>query len=298
MRLKEPSVCKIRKTLIFEEPVLATAAVSGDWHISPIVSEGQLEMLKKAFSKIRPELIVLQGDLMDSPAEFQNPESVRKLRRWFSTCREFAPTVMVLGSHDYIEPRAGGVVDERALPRWKKICEETGVELLNDRWFETEHIRIFGIFQGPEYCRTLDGRHENNPEVFERRLVELGGRLKTDTKKANWLVAHAPDMTKRAREIIAAQFDIASFGHTHGGCLPLGVDTVVDKVGRHGGIVSPTLRPFPSNVRGVKRFRGLVEIINSGMVATQYCAPKATQYLNFAKAAEVNFVKIGTRKLD
>ena len=276
---------------------MATAAVCGDWHISPIVSGRQLEMLGKAFRKIQPELIVLQGDLMDSPAEFDNPKSVQKLREWFLTCRSFAPTVMVLGSHDYIEPRKNGTVDERAMGRWKKICQETGVKMLNNEWFETEHIRIFGMFQGPEYCRTPEGKHENNPVVFENQLVESRQRFTKDRKKARWFVAHAPDMTKRAREILAEHFDIASFGHTHGGCLPLGVDTIVDKMGRHGGIVSPTLKPFPSNIRGVSRFRGMTEIINSGMVATQNCAPKATQYLNFAKAAEVNFVKIGTRQL-
>ena len=298
MRLQEPVVCKIRQTLVFEEPILATAAVCGDWHISPIVSERQLEMLKKAFATIQPELIVLQGDLMDSPAEFDNPESIQKLRKWFLACRGFAPTIMVLGSHDYIEPRKNGAVDNRALYRWEKICQETGVIMLNDKWVETTHIRVFGMFQSLEYCRTPEGKHENNPEVFESRLVELEQSYFTkDTSKARWFVAHAPDMTKRAKEILAEYFDIASFGHTHGGCLPLGVDTMVDKARRRGGLVSPTLKPFPSNVRGVKRFRGITEIINSGMVATQNCAPKATQYLNFAKAAEVNFVKIGTRKL-
>lgn len=294
VKLKEPVICKIPEVQIFEAPFITSAAVSGDWHISPIVSENQYKMLEKAFKKIQPEVIILQGDLMDSPAQFKVNESVEKLRRWFTLCTSFAPTVMVLGSHDFIEPTKHGRVDEEALAYWRKICAETGVHLLNDAWFETEHVRIFGMLQGPEYCLTPEKKHKNNPKVLEKRLMEL--ELKTTPDKANWFVAHAPDMTKKAEEILAEKFDVASFGHTHGGCLPLGVDTVVDKVGGHRGIISPTLRPFPGEARGVKKIGKMTRIINSGMVGTQNCAPKPTQYLNFAKAAEIDFVKIGARK--
>lgn len=297
MKLKEPSICKIRKVEIFEAPFVAHVAVSGDWHISPIVTNRQYEMLNRAFLEIRPELIVLQGDLMDDPGQFSNPESVEKLRRWFLLCRSFAPTVMVLGSHDYIELKKGGKAVPGAMESWQKICQETGVKILNDEWFETEHIRIFGLFQSPEYCITPSGKHRNSPRVFERKLEELSRFFTSDTTKARWFVAHAPDMTKQAEEILVQNFDVASFGHTHGGCLPIGLDAAVDKVGGHGGIISPTKRPLPSNVRGVRKIGSLTKIINAGMVATQNCAPKATQYLNFAKAAEIDFVKIGARKL-
>ncbi|MBQ7040722.1 metallophosphoesterase [Candidatus Saccharibacteria bacterium] len=297
MKLKEPLVLKTPIVQVFDGPLLATAAISGDWHISPIVSDNQLEMLKTAFSKIRPELIILQGDLMDSPTEFRRAESVEKLYKWFRLCMSFAPTVMVLGSHDYIEPRQSGKVSQTALLGWQKVCEETGVKLLNDQWFETKHIQIFGMEQGPDYCLTPKNKHKNNPRVFELHLKELlkNGELKTKNHKARWFIAHAPDMTKAAEQILAENFDIASFGHTHGGCLPLGLDTVVDKAGGHGGLISATNRPLPSNVRGIKKIGNLTKIINSGMVATQNCAPRPTHYLNFAKAAEVTFVKIGSK---
>lgn len=296
VKLGEPLICKITETKIFEPPFLASAAISGDWHISPIVSHRQFEMLKTAFSKIQPELIVLQGDLIDSPDQFNNPSSVQKLKEWFRMCLSFAPTVMVLGSHDYIEPSKTGRIDKSALSNWQHICTETGVKLLHDQWFSTEHLRVFGMAQGPDYCLTPENKHKNNPKVFEQHLQKLFHNVTIPPDKVNWFIAHAPDMTKQAEKILAEKFDIISFGHTHGGCLPLGIDTLVDKTGRHGGIISPTMRPLPSNVRGVKKIGKMTKIINSGMVATQNCAPKATQYLNFAKAAEVNFVKIGTRK--
>ena len=297
MKLKEPSICKIREVEVFEAPFLAKVAVSGDWHISPIVGEGQYQMLKEALSKIQPELIILQGDLIDDPGQFKNPESVEKLRRWFQLCISFAPTVMVLGSHDYIGLERGGKMDTIALRNWQKICKETEVQMLNDKWFETEHIKVFGMFQSPEYCLTPTGKHRNNPRIFEQKLKELSTVLEADTKKVRWFVAHAPDMTKAAEAILVRHFDVASFGHTHGGCLPRGLDTAVDKIGGHGGIISPTKRPLPSDVRGVRKIGSLTKIINAGMVATQNCAPKLTQYLNFAKAAEITSVKIGTRKL-
>ncbi|MBR3177653.1 metallophosphoesterase [Candidatus Saccharibacteria bacterium] len=294
MKLKEPIVCKITKTQILKPPFVAKVAVTGDWHISPIVSRDQFLKIKAAFLEIQPELIILQGDLMDSPAQFENSESVKKLYEWFYLCMSFAPTVMVLGSHDYIEPSKKGRIDELALSNWQKVCGDTGVKLLNDDWFSTEHIRVFGMYQGPDYCLTPEGKHKNNPLIFEKHLNALN--LETFPDKVNWFVAHAPDMTKRAEKMLSEKFDVASFGHTHGGCLPLGVDALVDKVGGHGGIISPTKRPLPSDVRGVKKIGKMTRIINSGMVATQNCAPKATQYLNFAKAAEINFVKVGTRK--
>jgi len=90
------------------------------------------------------------------------------------------------------------------------------------------------------------------------------------------------------------KFDVFSFGHTHGGCVPVGADFVVDALGLHGGIVAPFLKWFPKRfMRGREILPNKASfIVNTGMVMTQNSAPKLLQYVNFLKAAEVTEVVV------
>lgn len=277
-------------------------ALTGDWHISRIVTEKQRRFLKRRLTEIKPDVIILQGDSFDTPKAFLDSHLVLELKKSLRLCAKIAPTVMVLGNHDQIEPISAAPksradfythVFPNVVNEWRKICRETGVKLLIDSWFEVKDLRIFGFYQGPEayYCKPHE-KGENFP-AMKRKLKELSeeGVLKFKEGKAHWLAAHSPiNELYKMKELRG--FDAFSFGHTHGGCLPIGVDWVADKLGWHGGIVAPFKRAFPRRfMRGREKVNGGASyIVNTGMISIHDSAPKVLQYLNFLKAAEVTEV--------
>ena len=107
-----------------------------------------------------------------------------------------------------------------------------------------------------------------------------------------WFASHAPLLNDQVIEKLSS-FDIASFGHTHGGIVPLGLDELFDKLNWHFGLISANHKPFPRNVRGVKAISDSTFLaVNPGMVGTHFCVSRPLQNMNFVKAAEVSVIEL------
>ena len=298
MKLNEPTVLKIREHVVNSQKKVphASVMVTGDWHISPIISKRQAEFLQEAIETTKPDAIILQGDIIDSPAELKRETSLEKLTHELKLCSDAAPTMLVLGSHDFIMPTTpASLMKKSALPLWKKICDKCNVKLLLNESFEpVPGIVFYGMFQDEKVVLGLDKNglpfHENSPESFLEALEKIDFKL--DASKFNWFVSHAPLMSEGAIKKLSG-FDILSFGHTHGGIVPRGMDEVFDKFGLTFGLISTKKRPLPSAVRGIKPVGdSTLMLINPGMTGAQFCAPKPLQNLNFVKAAEISVVKL------
>lgn len=298
MKLNEPTVLKLREHVVncAKKVPEISVMITGDWHISPIVSSRQADFLREAIEVTKPDVIILQGDIVDSPTELKRETSLEKLRTELLICSDAAPTMLVLGAHDYITPTTPAkVMKDFSLDIWEKNCKKCNVKLLMNEKFEPiPGVVFYGMFQDESMVLGLDrhGRrkHHSNPDVFLRKLKKID--FKCDESKINWFITHAPMISK---EIVAelAGFDIASFGHTHGGIVPRGMDEAFEKFGINFGLISPERRLFPGLVRGVKPVGdSTLLLIDPGMTGAQFCAPKFAQNLNFVKAAEVSVVKL------
>ena len=290
MSLKETKLYKRQTFYVHPEAEIdekVSVAITGDWHISPIVSDAQKYAIYETLLKIEPDLIVLQGDLIDSPTELFDKSSLKKLKDTLSLCSDTAPTVLVLGGHDFITPTDPGV-ELDVLPLWQEICEETEIHLLNDEWFELDNIRVFGCAQEADTVMDQDGHRKDNSRPFQEKLIELNLEPKPD--KINWFVAHAPNLTRKSIKALK-HFDVISFGHTHGGCVPIILDKILDATHSNAGLISPEMKPFPKLVRGAKMLStDTTMVINTGLIATHYSAPKPLQYLNPLKKGEITEV--------
>lgn len=301
----EPTVFKLRSTEIVtgRNIKLVRVLTTGDWHISPIVSERQEQFLSEGITEGKPDIIILQGDLIDSPDELENPTSLEKLKSQMLLCSLSAPTVLVLGSHDFITPtRPAQPKTEWALKQWRRICRECDVKLLLNDWYTDGKISIFGAFQDEDYClrrkRSFISNkkgvyHGNNPEALARKLSKYRDDFDSlDNQKVNWFAAHSPKIDKKTIQL-CKNFDVMSFGHTHGGIVPRGLDEIFEKHGWNFGIISPEKTLFPRFVRGIwQNDTGTYTVMNAGMVGAQNCAPKITQMMNFIKAAEINITEV------
>ncbi len=277
-------------------------ALTGDWHVSKIVSDKQRTFLENRLKQIRPDVIILQGDLFDTPDSFRDGKLLAELKKSLKVCARIAPTVLVLGNHDQVLPShekpttreeymkrvVPGIVDE-----WRGICRETNVKLLLDSWFKIKDLRIFGFLQNYEAYYIKPGEKGENLPVMKQKIKALASEGVFDTKngKVNWFAAHAPiNELYEMKEL--SNFKVFSFGHTHGGCLPIGADVLADKLGFHGGIVAPFSKWFPVRfMRGHERTdSGAHLIVNTGMVLSQYSAQFPLRYINSFKTAEVTEV--------
>ena len=83
MFLKEPVVCRVPKYIVktgkLKTPV--KVALTGDWHISKIVSNRQYDILENRLGKMQPDVIILQGDLLDTPSGLDDEKLVRALKK-------------------------------------------------------------------------------------------------------------------------------------------------------------------------------------------------------------------------
>ena len=305
MKLSEPNILKLRlhKILLDRKIQPVRVMVTGDWHISPIISEKQLNYLKDAIVESDPDIIILQGDLIDSPIELRRETSLKKLVKELKLCAATAPTVLVLGGHDYVTPsKPPKIMLETSIRLWKKVCKRCGVKLLLNEWFEMPGLRIFGSFQDPRCMLKKNRKGEltywDSPAGFAKNLKDIEKKMTEKLKKDSdysgitWFAAHAPLFNNEVLEYLTP-FDIASFGHMHGGIVPRGLDEIFAKFDLHFGLISPNRTPFPRRARGVMPIsETTMTVINPGMIATHFCMPKLIQNMNFIKAAEVSVVEV------
>lgn len=300
MKLNEPTVLKVRDFYVKTEKKTPeiTIMVTGDWHISPIISSRQADFLSEAVKKVKPDVIILQGDMVDSPAELKRETSLKKLIFELKICSDAAPTMLVLGGHDYMMPTDPvKVLKKSSVQLWQKICKKCNVKLLmNESYEPTPGVVFYGMFQDERCTVKLDKNgqktHDGSAEGFLEQLNEADFRL--DTKKFNWFVSHAPLLSREAISVLS-EFDMLSFGHTHGGIVPRGMDEALERLGLNFGLISPLKELLPPLARGIKPVgESSLVLINPGMTGAQFCAPKPLQQLNFIKAAEVTAVKISS----
>lgn len=304
MFLKEPGKYKIKEyTIPFfsdhnQKPVVV--ALIGDLHISPIVSDKRIEKVSTLLRKTKPDLIVIHGDLIDVTEYLLDEKLREKLLTELKNCSDIAPTIAVSGNHDLFigkkQAKKLGVKRPHS-PSWaerefESALKEANVKFLKDEWFEFKGVRFFGFFQNVDCLSNEKKQIDNLPEM-KRKIERLSkkGALKTNPEAVNWFVSHAPigDLVKM-KELRG--FEVFSFGHMHGGLMPMGIDYVVDKMGWRGGLIGPHKELLPGRqMRGIETLPNRAKVIvTTGIAGISSTAPKALQNLNFLKAAEITKV--------
>lgn len=174
--------------------------VASDIHLGTIVGEKRLSALCRATEELRPDLLLLPGDILDEDPQTIMRDSVGDLLR---SLKAKHGVFAVTGNHEYI----GGV--ERAC----RYLEEHGIRVLRD-----QAVVISGLFH-------LVGREDRSINRFtgknRKSLAELLAPL--DRSLPVILIDHQPFQLEEASQAgVALQLS----GHTHHGQLwPLNLVT-------------------------------------------------------------------------
>ena len=168
-------------------------AVISDLHVGTFLDEKWLEERIDQVNALRPDVVVLLGDLFEGDSPGERKKSMMHLFHEIS-----APLGVwgVTGNHE-----SHGGLDSTI-----QFLEEAGVNMLRNRWSELEPgVVLAGIDDRRDHSQT--------PDTTDQVGRALSGR---PSSCATIFLSHRP---QRAEEVAGAGVGLMLSGHTHGGQL-------------------------------------------------------------------------------
>ena len=263
---KASDILEVRESIFYNKNIdkdIKIASV-GDIHISKTVGERDINNICESISSENPDYICLLGDLVDSPKELTKEKSINNLKSLVKTCSTIAPTMIVLGSHDYIYKNSTDVPDLSDQSNiWGELNQLSDVYVLNDEVYSDDKIVIGGYIQKEEVYNNRYDKHTEDAIALYIDLMQhsdLHSELQEDLPKV--FLTHSPASIhdNRIKDLLSV-YDVIITGHYHNGCVPAMLENIYPK---NAGIITPKLELFPDQARGVIKLTTGTYLIYSG----------------------------------
>lgn len=308
---KASDILKIRDIIIYNSNVKSDIKIAsvGDSHISKLVGQDDVDLISQSLYDENPNYICLLGDLIDSPEELEKYDKVEELKRLVKNSASIAPTLIVLGSHDFIDEHTENfddVIDKTDV--WTDINKISNVQILNDEVYQNNEIVIAGYRQKREVYYNLMKENKEDSQAYYDDFIKyenLYKNLPTDLPKI--LLTHSPEPIQDKINIdLLRDYDVILTGHYHNACVPAFLDNIW--LPKNGGLITPRKNLLPKQARGVVELEtGTCLIYSGGWVKLQDCAPKLIQPLDklcnrqmdvtiLSSDPEINGIEISNRK--
>ena len=182
-----------------------TIAQLSDVHVGPVIGRAYVERLRARCEALKPDLIVITGDLVDGEVSLLAEE----LEPLLSINTE-RPLYFVTGNHELIS----------GVDPWVDYLKERGVRVL-----ENEHVTLT---HGQAQLNLVGVEDWEAKRLAPHRRPDLRGALEgADLSLPTILLAHQPKM---AQEASTQGIDLQLSGHTHGGQIfPIGLPVYLDQ---------------------------------------------------------------------
>ena len=196
----------------------------------------QSDLVKKV-KKVKPDLIVFTGDLIDSD-RYDEKTSLTLMEKLV----QIAPVYYVTGNHEWWSGRFDSLEDK---------LKDTGVQVMRntveDIIIGNDKIQIIGI----------DDPAKVNESYVERVIAEedIANSIKGLEEGVNFkiLLSHRPELFSLYTQY---EFDIVFAGHAHGGQV---------RIPFVGGLVAPNQGLFPEYSSGMHDVDNTTMIVNRGL---------------------------------
>lgn len=284
-----------------------------DIHFSPKVTSKTLEIVAKKAASEKPNYILIAGDLVDSLDAIQGKASLKRLTAWLSHLGEIAPTLIVLGNHDFYRknPEYSGVFSGKR--HWyaeephllaDAIKDMDNVHLLDNEVYEDKNAYIFGFTQSPDYFqfdrdenRTTSIFHPGSEDksILLYDLHQLDHKLIRDLPKHKAKIAllHSPVFLFDSEvSSYLYEFDFFVTGHMHSGVVP----PVVNDFWRSDrGLMAPGKLFFPRHAR-THITEPYQKTIVCGAISTIQDSAKPITFLNGALPINIATLEFSHRE--
>lgn len=292
--MNRPSnILDARESIIYNKNVKDNIKIAciGDIHISNLVKSEDIIHLIDFLIEENPDYICLVGDLVDSPKELTEGQSIAKVKLLLELCSTIAPTMIILGNHDFVYKDAiddGYYFDCKGA--WEKLCDIPNVNLLNDMLFTDDKIIFAGYRQKKDaYLSSFFNMKDDSCAFYDDFIKheDLYKNLPKDKPKI--LLTHSPESLcdGRVKELLSV-FDAKLTGHYHNGCVPPFLEKIYPK---NAGIITPGKLPFPRTARGVKKLDdGSYLFLSGGWVKLSESAPRFFHQLDNLYTRQIDII--------
>ncbi|EFQ22951.1 metallophosphoesterase [Aminomonas paucivorans DSM 12260] len=171
-------------------------AAATDLHAGTLVGPGRIRDLGRRLEALKPDLILLGGDLLDEDIPSLSPERETEFREAFRSLRAPLGTWAVLGNHEIYQ----------GAKRSAAFLESAGIRVLVDRWAQ------------PDPGLVLAGRMDRAGLRFALPRLPLDRILEGAPDLPVLLLDHTPTASA-LEEAAARKVALVLSGHTHYGQL-------------------------------------------------------------------------------
>ena len=290
--LKTEKVIEIKDLKVYNPRVKENIKLTtlGDLHISPLVSERKLEPVINQIEKEEADYNIFLGDLIDSPKDLDNADSRRLLTNTIKRSATIAPTIVILGSHDFVlESKSGNAVVANG-EFWQELDDIKDVHILLDRTYQDEKMFFMGYVQTLKYYyNNIEKTHIEDLEAFYEDMVTKENLYKNLPKDVPTVgLIHSPEIAKDEKNVeLMKEYNLLLGCHDHDGCVPFGLFNT------KRGLISPKKELFPKDVRGVRTLSsGTDLLISGGIVKMGNSCPKIMQPLNYLCPMQMETVEL------
>lgn len=276
-------ILKIRESTFYNKNVKEDIKIAsiGDIHISQLVGIKDINNISEVLYKMKPDYICMLGDLVDTTDVLIDDKKVKELETLIKNSSSIAPTMIILGSHDFIDEKIEGFPDViKKTDVWNKLNEINNTYLLNDELYKDNRIVIGGYRQKREVYYNLINENKEDADAYYddfKKRENLYKELPQELPKV--LLTHSPEsITNPKVQELLRDYNVIITGHYHNGCVPAILD---DLYPSNAGIITPRKKIFPTKARGVVKLEnGSLLIYSGGWTKIAACTPKIIHKLD------------------
>lgn len=275
--MRNPSdLLKIRKSILYNKYVNKDIKIAsvGDTHLSSLVGMEDVNKLSEVLYESNPDYICVLGDIVDTPKELLKDEKIKELKTLMNNSSSIAPTMVILGSHDFIDEELAGFPDVmKKTPIWDEINGMPNVHLLNDEVYDDDKIFFGGYRQKWEAYYNLLSEHKEDSEAYYEEFKKHENLYKDlPEEKPRILLTHSPESIIDPKvENLLKEYNVILTGHYHDGCVPAMLDKVFPK---NAGLITPRRSLFPRKARGIVKLNsGTYLVYSGGWTKMAACVP-------------------------
>ncbi len=259
-----------------------------DIHFNINTKIEKLDKIRNKIYQLKPDYIVITGDLIDEPTITKNKQKIKKLLLFLTSLGNIAKVFISLGNHD--------IFATGDFTFFKNLDELKNIYILNDNFYQDESIYISGLTLPTNYYYNL--LHEESKERFLEHLHENRKLIEKVPKNIPKVVLIHSPIRLTDEEILKKlkNYDLILSGHTHDGMVP----NFLTPIFKNNGIIAPNKKLFPKNIRGkLEReidFKKITIIISGGITKLSERSSKILSKLNFFYDISINKIIITKKR--
>ena len=282
---------KIKEDIVYNDHTNKEIIImhTSDIHFSEKMTKNDLSKLVFAVNKIKPDYVMITGDLIDTAEIAYNYEKIKDLVAVLAEIGRVCKVLISIGNHD--------VLCNRDYQFFRKLNDLYNIYVLDNKAYEDSNIYVAGFTLPLEYYYNINKRE--NIEVLINYLdlrIDLTKKLPSNKPKV--ALIHSPisltnsDVLKKL-----SNYDLILSGHTHNGMVPDFLEFLFkDNI----GIIAPTKQLFPLVAKGkIEKNIGkkmITIIINGAYTKLSKKSGKILSNLNFLYNKSVNEILIKKRR--